>query len=112
MSSDLETQIVAVERVEEYASLPREPASPPAAIARREPLPADWPATGAIRVRGLKLRYRVDTPYVLHGVDLDIRGGERIGVVGRTGASWPPLPRVRAAHSAAVATCSLHFRTL
>ena len=32
------------------------------------------------------MRYRPGLPLVLQGVDLDIKGGERIGVVGRTGA--------------------------
>lgn len=48
--------------------------------------PAYWPASGSIRAEGLVARYSVDGPVVLKGIDLDIKSGERIGVVGRTGS--------------------------
>ncbi|KAF9906392.1 hypothetical protein EC991_000722 [Linnemannia zychae] len=49
--------------------------------------PADsWPSTGAISIRNLEMRYRPELPSVLHDLSLDIKGGEKIGVVGRTGA--------------------------
>ena len=47
---------------------------------------ADWPARGAIEFKDLTLRYREGLPNVLHGISLKIRGGEKIGIVGRTGA--------------------------
>ena len=47
---------------------------------------ADWPAKGAIEFKDLTLRYRPGLPNVLHGISLTIRGGEKIGIVGRTGA--------------------------
>lgn len=34
----------------------------------------------------MKLRYRPDTEVVLHGLDFKIRAGEKVGIVGRTGA--------------------------
>ncbi|KAF9120571.1 hypothetical protein BGW39_011263 [Mortierella sp. 14UC] len=49
--------------------------------------PSDsWPSAGAISIRNLEMRYRPELPSVLHDLSLDIQGGEKIGVVGRTGA--------------------------
>ncbi|KAK5808060.1 P-loop containing nucleoside triphosphate hydrolase protein [Linnemannia elongata] len=49
--------------------------------------PSDnWPSAGAITIRNLEMRYRPELPSVLHNLSLDIQGGEKIGVVGRTGA--------------------------
>ena len=46
----------------------------------------DWPAKGAIEFKDVTMRYRPGLPNVLHGISLVIRGGEKIGIVGRTGA--------------------------
>lgn len=45
-----------------------------------------WPQSGAIDFNKVEMRYRDGLPLVLKGLDLHVKGGERIGVVGRTGA--------------------------
>jgi ABC-type bacteriocin/lantibiotic exporter with double-glycine peptidase domain len=52
---------------------------------------ANWPATGAITAKNVKLRYRKDTELVLRGLNLNIKGGEKVGIVGRTGAGKSTL---------------------
>ena len=47
--------------------------------------PADWPPKGAIKFDRVCMAYRPGLPDVLHDVTFSIRGGEKIGVVGRTG---------------------------
>lgn len=47
---------------------------------------ADWPQQGAIEFKELSMRYRPGLPNVLHGISMSISGGEKIGIVGRTGA--------------------------
>lgn len=48
--------------------------------------PPEWPTRGEIRMRDVTMAYRKDLPDVIRGISLDVRGGEKIGVVGRTGA--------------------------
>lgn len=45
-----------------------------------------WPQGGAIEFRSVSLRYRPNLPNVLHGISMSIQSGEKIGIVGRTGA--------------------------
>lgn len=57
-----------------------------AAGGKAEVLSPEWPSSGAIELKNLHMRYRHDTPMVLKGLNVSIAGGERIGVVGRTGS--------------------------
>jgi ABC-type multidrug transport system fused ATPase/permease subunit len=57
-----------------------------AAGGKAETLRPEWPESGAIELKNLHMRYRHDTPLVLKGLNVSIAGGERIGVVGRTGS--------------------------
>lgn len=45
-----------------------------------------WPEKGEIIFDNVEMRYRDGLPLVLKGLDMHVRGGERIGIVGRTGA--------------------------
>ncbi|EON98628.1 putative multidrug resistance-associated protein 2 protein [Phaeoacremonium minimum UCRPA7] len=45
-----------------------------------------WPEKGEIVFDNVEMRYRAGLPLVLRGLNMHVRGGERIGIVGRTGA--------------------------
>jgi ABC-type multidrug transport system fused ATPase/permease subunit len=49
-------------------------------------LGANWPAKGEIEFKNVVLRYRPDTDIVLNQLTFHAKPGEKIGVVGRTGA--------------------------
>lgn len=51
-----------------------------------KPLPEHWPAHGAIEYRNVQMRYRPELPVVVDDFSLSIMPGEKIGIVGRTGA--------------------------
>lgn len=80
----VENGMNSTERIHYYGSeLPQE--SDRAAPVEITP-EASWPANGEIEFRNAQMRYRDGLPLVLKGLDLHIKGGERVGIVGRTGA--------------------------
>jgi ABC-type multidrug transport system fused ATPase/permease subunit len=82
MASDMEANMVAVERVQEYTQLQSEGER---RTSVDDSLPASWPSQGEIEMKGAKLRYRPGLPLVLKGLDIKIPAGSKVGVVGRTG---------------------------
>lgn len=74
----------AVERLTYYSSeqLPQERAYK---VPETAP-PADWPSQGEITFENVTMAYRPELPPVLKNISIQIRAGEKIGVVGRTGA--------------------------
>ncbi|XP_068192205.1 multidrug resistance-associated protein 1 isoform X2 [Antennarius striatus] len=87
MSSDVETNIVAVEKVKEYSDTEKE------AEWRHEPssLPPAWPTDGCIDIRGFSLRYHHNLDPAIRNITISVKGGEKVGIVGRTGAGKSSL---------------------
>uniref|UniRef100_A0A8C2YGG5 ATP binding cassette subfamily C member 2 n=1 Tax=Coturnix japonica TaxID=93934 RepID=A0A8C2YGG5_COTJA len=86
VSSELETNIVAVERVHEYTKVKREA---PWVTDKRPP--HGWPSKGEIQFVDYKVRYRPELELVLQGITCNIQSTEKVGVVGRTGAGKSSL---------------------
>ncbi|XP_060028892.1 multidrug resistance-associated protein 1 isoform X2 [Erinaceus europaeus] len=87
MSSEMETNIVAVERLKEYSETEKEA---PWRIQETTP-PKSWPQAGRVEFRDYGLRYREDLDLVLKNINITIEGGEKVGIVGRTGAGKSSL---------------------
>ncbi|KAL9964349.1 hypothetical protein ACROYT_G027978 [Oculina patagonica] len=87
MSSELETNIVSVERVKEYSETPREAEW----IVPDNRPPDEWPDAGNIVIEEFDLKYREGLPLVLKQINCDIKPGEKVGIVGRTGAGKSTL---------------------
>lgn len=80
MTSDVETNIVAVERIKEYGETKQE-----AAWENNTQLPREWPEKGQVEFQNFEVRYREGLDLVLKGITFTVQGGEKVGIVGRTG---------------------------
>ncbi|EUC66120.1 ABC transporter protein YOR1, putative [Rhizoctonia solani AG-3 Rhs1AP] len=83
-SAEIENNMNGVERIVFYAKETEQEASHDAHPG--EPDSSTWPLAGEIIVQNAVVRYRPELPPVLNGLSLTIRGGEHVGIVGRTGA--------------------------
>ena len=84
---EVETNIVSVERVLEYARLPSEA---PDVMSKHRPK-ISWPGQGAVEFKNYSARYRPGLELILKNINLHIKSHEKIGVVGRTGAGKSSL---------------------
>ncbi|KAJ3229623.1 hypothetical protein HDU81_005220 [Chytriomyces hyalinus] len=85
--SGIEMRMNAVERVNEYSEIEQERAF----IIEENRAPPNWPSKGSIQVSNLEMRYAPDLPPVLHNISFSVAGGEKVGIVGRTGAGKSSL---------------------
>ncbi|KAL3451475.1 P-loop containing nucleoside triphosphate hydrolase protein [Aspergillus insuetus] len=82
--AQLEIEFNATERIVEYTKLEKEPQS-------GIDVPAAWPTKGELEVTDLTVAYAPDLPPVLRELNFTLKQGERVGVVGRTGAGKSSL---------------------
>ena len=87
MTADVETNIVAVERITEYQEISQEA---PWVDPEKRPQ-AEWPEVGNVSFKNFGLRYREGLDLVIKNISCSILGGEKIGIVGRTGAGKSSL---------------------
>ncbi|KAF5356102.1 hypothetical protein D9756_004037 [Leucocoprinus leucothites] len=78
--------LISLERIQGYINIEQEKRSTP----EGEP-PAYWPASGSLVVKNLSARYSQTGPKVLHDISFEIKPGERVGIVGRTGSGKSSL---------------------
>ncbi|XP_045534713.1 multidrug resistance-associated protein 1 isoform X4 [Papilio machaon] len=85
MTSEVETNIVAVERIKEYAETEQE-----AAWMVGNGPGATWPETGALQLERLTLGYRAGEP-ALRDLTCTVAPRDKLAIVGRTGAGKSTL---------------------
>ncbi|KAL8772637.1 MAG: hypothetical protein Q9209_002298 [Squamulea sp. 1 TL-2023] len=83
---EVETNIVSVERVLEYARLPSEA---PERVSKNKPK-IGWPAHGAVNIQNYSTRYRPGLDLVLKDINLDIKPHEKVSIETLESANWAP----------------------
>jgi ATP-binding cassette, subfamily C (CFTR/MRP), member 1 len=83
---EVQDNMGAIDRARELASLEEEHQPE-----KEVTTPEQWPSKGEITFEGVVMPYLPGTPPVLKGINFSIREGEKIGVVGRTGAGKSSL---------------------
>eukprot|EP00111_Clytia_hemisphaerica_P004457 TCONS_00012747-protein len=85
-STEVSNLMVAVERVREYSQLEAEED-----VGNNEKIPKGWPSRASITASKASFQYHHTLPAVLKQVNFEIKEGEKIGIVGRTGAGKSSL---------------------
>jgi ABC-type multidrug transport system fused ATPase/permease subunit len=80
--TDTENNVVSIERISEYLRNDREAEWDKPEV----PLDPNWPARGEVKFDKYSTRYRPELPLAIKKVSFQIDSGEKIGVVGRSGA--------------------------
>jgi ATP-binding cassette, subfamily C (CFTR/MRP), member 1 len=88
MIATLEAQMNSVERILFYSENIAQEA--PEYVPDKDPEPGTWPKQGEIELRNTSMRYR-DGPLVLKDLSFTVKGGEKVGVCGRTGSGKSSL---------------------
>ncbi|KAK4626185.1 ABC-type transporter cicA [Fulvia fulva] len=80
--ADVQNEMNSTERLHHYAhDLAQEESGH-----KLSPADPSWPTKGAVEFNNVHMRYRTGLPLVLKGLSFSIAAGEKIGIVGRTGA--------------------------
>jgi len=87
MIAQVEAEMNSVERVLYYSNNVEGEAP---AQTKLDPKLSEWPSKGEIQIQHASMRYR-DGPLVLKNISVSIKGGEKVGVVGRTGSGKSSL---------------------
>ncbi|CAL1537561.1 unnamed protein product [Lymnaea stagnalis] len=87
VATQAETNIVSAERILEYSEIETEAAWENPDLK----LPQPWPQNGEVVMDDLQIRYREGLELVLRGISCKLKGGEKVGIVGRTGAGKSSL---------------------
>ncbi|GJQ86167.1 hypothetical protein Trydic_g13444 [Trypoxylus dichotomus] len=87
-TAEVVNQLISVERIMSYTKLDQE--GPFDTPKDKKPAPG-WPDKGEVKFRDMSLRYAVEEDPVLNHLNVEIQPGEKIGIVGRTGAGKSSL---------------------
>jgi ABC-type multidrug transport system fused ATPase/permease subunit len=88
VSAELESQMTAVERIIEYSKLEQEADLESSADNKPD---KEWPKKGEIKIVNMSVFYDNSLKPVLKNICCFIRGGQKIGIIGRTGAGKSSL---------------------
>ena len=81
--SDCQILMTSGERINEYSHLTREEGE--SGEQDLVPTSSIWPRNGTIDFRNYSLRHRSNLAYAIRNINLHIKSGEKVGIIGRTG---------------------------
>lgn len=114
LKSELMARFTSVERVHEYCKATAEEEAP--SLVPRTTAPKGWPKQGDIKFQDVCLTYREGLPRALKGITFHIKGGQKVGIVGRTGAGkssiLASLMRLQELESGHILIDDINIRTL
>ncbi|KAJ2699237.1 hypothetical protein FB645_005382, partial [Coemansia sp. IMI 203386] len=86
--TELQNNMNSVERINHYAKALQQELDQPEDQTQdtASQAPSAWPERGTIIIRDLSLQYRKGLPLALKGISMEVYDGEKIGIVGRSGA--------------------------
>ena len=87
--SEVQNQLVSVERINEYSEKNTE--APDVNKEADDQLPPKWPEKGGIVFKNYSTRYRQGMDLVIKDISFTVAAGEKVGIVGRTGAGKSSL---------------------
>jgi ABC-type multidrug transport system fused ATPase/permease subunit len=79
---ETENNLTSVERLLAFNEIEKESLS----ASQNSKLSDSWPSDGRVRITDLSMRYRNGLPLVLKRISLDVPGGCKLGICGRTGS--------------------------
>lgn len=86
LKSELSARLTSVARIYEYCEELKEEAPVHHHDGGHTPREGVWPSAGELLFEQVCLRYRRGLPLVLNDISFRVRGGQKVGIVGRTGA--------------------------
>ncbi|CAF5001895.1 unnamed protein product, partial [Rotaria sp. Silwood1] len=87
--SEADILMTSGERIDEYSHLP--PEEDEGGYKRLVKTSPEWPVHGTIEFRNYSLRHRTNLEYAIRNINLRIESGQKIGIIGRTGAGKSSL---------------------
>ncbi|CAF4896942.1 unnamed protein product, partial [Rotaria sp. Silwood1] len=87
--SEADILMTSGERIDEYSHLP--PEEDEGGYKRLVKTSPEWPVHGTIEFRNYSLRHRSNLEYAIRNINLRIESGQKIGIIGRTGAGKSSL---------------------
>ncbi|XP_053376881.1 multidrug resistance-associated protein 1-like [Mercenaria mercenaria] len=86
MSGEMERDVVCIERIGEYSSTKQEAPLHTSVVPQKS-----WPESGNVEISNYSVRYREGLDLVLKNINVNVKPGEKVGIVGRTGAGKSSL---------------------
>ena len=90
-AAEVENMMVSIERIREYIQLIPEASLHSSPLLKKKLIDTNWPASGTLELKNVSLQYSSNGPLVLNDVSLKISPGDKVALVGRTGAGKSSL---------------------